>query len=767
MKKNLLFILILCYSLGNAQESLNNSTIIPAPNFYKETGDSITIKGQIKIVFKNNKYTPKELKTAQIFESVINKNTPKNKAAILVQFTTEPASTKTNKEAYKINITPKGIFVTGQEQGLFYAVQSLLQLLPNNPTVNSQIKLPTVEIIDQPQYQYRGLHLDVCRHFFSTEVIKDFIAQMSYYKLNNFHWHLTDDQGWRIEIKKYPKLTEIGSKRAQTLVGNKFERFPRFFDNIPYGGYYTQEEIKEVVKFAEDHFVNVIPEIEMPGHASAAVAAYPNLACFPSSDLKVIESWGVFEDVFCAGKEETFVFLEDVLKEVMTLFPSEYIHIGGDECPKSRWEKCPNCQKRIKELGLKNEHELQSYFIKRMEKYLNANGRQIFGWDEILEGGLAPNATVMSWRGESGGIAATREKHKVIMTPEDYVYFDHNQGYSLQEPLSVGRLTTVHEVYNYNPTPVDSLTIEQQKYIYGVQANIWSEYVTSPAKLNYMLYPRLFPFAEIAWTETKNKNYSNLMLKRFPHHIEKLESQKRLYKVPTPFGIQDTAVIASKYILEMQPTIKNGQIFYTIDGYNPDETASNYKKPVTIYIPKGEFRNIKVVQISPSGRRSSVTTISVKNLETQPALTIKPTKNGLKYSYTNKLVQQTLELDTIKFTKSGIHQGVIEMKKYKSKENLYMGLKFDGYIYIPETAQYEFSTIVDDGAKLFIDNQLIVDNDGRHWINEAFGAAKLEKGFHKINISYFDAAGSSALQCFIRQEGKEKQEISASQLYYE
>jgi hexosaminidase len=766
MNKNILLLLLFSYFLGNAQEYPTTHTIIPAPNFYKTNGDSLAIKGQIQIKFEKQKCTAKELKTAQILENILNSKVPNKGSDIKILFNTTD-NTLANKESYKISITSKGIFVTGQEEGLFYAVQSLLQLLPNHLSGNNELKLPCVAIEDQPRYSYRGLQLDVSRHFFSTAVIKDLINQMSYYKLNNFHWHLTDDQGWRIEIKKYPKLTEIGSKRAQTLVGNKFERFPRFFDGNPYGGFYTQEEIKEVVQYAQEHYVNIIPEIEMPGHASAAVAAYPNLACFPSPDFKVIESWGVFEDVFCAGKEETFVFLQDVLDEVLLLFPSNYIHIGGDECPKTKWKQCPNCQKRIKELGLKDEHELQSYFVKRMEKYLNANGRQIFGWDEILEGGLAPNAAVMSWRGESGGISAAKQKHPVIMTPEDYVYFDHNQGYSLQEPLSVGRLTTLEEVYQYNPTPTHDLTPEEQLYIKGVQANLWSEYLTSPAKLNYMLYPRLFALAEIAWTKTENKNYNNFMLNRIPYHLEKLEMQKRLYKVPTPLGIEDTALIASKYVLDVKPTIKNGQIFYTIDGYNPDETSNRYEKPVTINIPKGEYRIIKTVQISESGKRSSISKIIIKNSDVIPSIPIQPTKQGLKFHYYQSFFQQTNELDTANPLRSGIHTESIGIKNYKTKEIRYFGLKLEGYIYVDETASYTFSCIADDGAKIFIDNDLIVDNDGRHWINEAFGAVKLEKGFHKINISYFDADGSTELKCHIQQEGKEKQEIKSSQLYYE
>ena len=759
MKKTIILIALFVFNFASAQKG---STIIPAPNFYKVTGDSVAINGPVKIIFEKNVSSASEKKSAQIIEQIFNAKSNKKGKAFKVYISTIDESV-TNIEGYKLNVSKDGIRISGKDKGLFYAVQSILQMLPNDGV----LKLPSVIIKDEPRYSYRGLHLDVSRHFFSKDVIKEIISQMAFYKLNNFHWHLTDDQGWRIEIKKYPKLTEIGSKRAQTLVGNKFERFPLFFDGNPYGGFYTQEEIKEVVQFATERHVNVIPEIEMPGHASAAVAAYPSLACFPSNDFKVIETWGVFEDVFCAGKEETFEFLEDVLEEVLALFPSTYIHIGGDECPKTRWKVCPNCQKRIKELGLKDEHELQSYFIKRIEKSLNAKGRQIFGWDEILEGGLAPNAAVMSWRGEQGGIAAAKQKHPVIMTPEDYVYFDHNQGFSLNEPLSVGRLTNTKEVYDYNPTPVDSLTVDEQKYIVGVQANLWSEYLTSPAKLNYMLYPRVFALAEIAWTNTENKNYNNFTLQAVPHHLSKLEKNKTLYKVPSPYKSKDTAMVASRFVLDLEPSIKNGKIFYSIDGFNPDQTSVLYKNPVSITIPKGEYRTIKTVQISESGLKSSITKTLVKNSEIMKALKIKPKKQGLKYDYYQAFFNQTNEIDFAKPTRSGIYTDIISINSFKQKEIRYFGLKLNGYIYIPETANYTFSCIADDGAKIIIGDEVIVDNDGRHWINEAFGAAYLEKGYHKISISYFDAAGSAALQCFIKQEGGNKQEISPSDLFYE
>ena len=507
MQKSIFLFLIFCCSFGNAQNISDNISIIPAPNFYKTTGDSIRISGKIKIAFDKNKYSAKELKTAQIFESAVNTNMLNKKSNIEVLFIAEKPASSLKKEAYKINITSKKITVTGNEEGLFYAVQSLLQLLPNKPK-NKEVKLPCVSIEDEPRYEYRGLHLDVCRHFFSVDIIKDFIAQMSCYKLNNFHWHLTDDQGWRIEIKKYPKLTEVGSKRAQTLVGNKFERFPYFFDGNPHEGFYTQEEIAAVVKFAGEHYVNIIPEIEMPGHATAAVTAYPNLSCFPDRPYKVVEYWGVFEDIFCAGKEETFTFLEDVLTEVMALFPSKYIHIGGDECPKARWKECPKCQKRIKDLGLKNEHELQSYLTTRIEKFLNANGRQILGWDEMLEGGLAPNAAVMSWRGEAGGIEAAKSGHYVVMSPGSHCYLDHYQADPASQPLAIGGFTSLAKIYSYEPVPA-ALNADEAKYIMGAQGNVWTEYMPNSAHVEYMIYPRAAALSEVVWSPKESRNYDS------------------------------------------------------------------------------------------------------------------------------------------------------------------------------------------------------------------------------------------------------------------
>ena len=421
-----------------------------------------------------------------------------------------------NKEAYKMKIGKDRIEIEASAPaGIFYAMQTLRQLLPPEINRNALAKdvtwaVPCAVIEDEPRYPYRGMMLDVSRYFSDATAVKRYIDQLAFHKINYFHWHLTDDPGWRIEIKKYPKLTEIGAWRNRTLIGDLYVR-PHIFKQERYGGFYTQEEIKEVVAYAKKKFVTVIPEIEMPGHALAALTAYPELSC-TGGPFEVATHWGVFNDVFCP-KESTFEFLENVLTEVMELFPSEYIHIGGDECPKLRWKNCYHCQTKIKELGLKDEHELQSYFITRIEKFVNSKGKRIIGWDEILEGGLAPNATVMSWRGTNGGIAAAKQGNDVIMTPTSFCYFDYYQSEDRDtEPKAIGGYVPMEKVYSFDPTP-ESLTENEAKHILGAQANLWREYIDTDAYVEYMLYPRLAALSEVVWTPKKEKNYEDYMLR--------------------------------------------------------------------------------------------------------------------------------------------------------------------------------------------------------------------------------------------------------------
>lgn len=456
--------------------------------------------------------------------------------------------------------------------GVFYAFQTLQQLLPINS--KNELKIPCLKISDEPKFKWRGLHLDICRHFFGVDFVKKYIDYLARYKMNTFHWHLTDDQGWRIEIKKYPKLTEIGAWRKGSMVGHYRDQK---LDTIPHGGYYTQQQIKDVVAYAKARHITIVPEIEMPGHAVAALAAYPELAC-NKGPFEVEKMWGVFDDVFCP-KEETFEFLENVLSEVMDLFPSDYIHIGGDESPKTRWKVCPNCQKRIQDKNLKDEHELQSYFIQRIEKFVNTKGRKIIGWDEILEGGLAPNAAVMSWRGTEGGIAAAKQKHFVVMTPGSHCYFDHYQAEPKNEPVAFGGYTTVEKVYNFNPIP-EALNEEESKYILGAQGNVWSEYITTTEHVEYMMMTRMTALSEVLWGTSKPSEYKKFE-ERLLQHFSYF-NKKGIHYSEAIFDIQSKVEIKNNEVqLQLEARDEKG-IRYTTDGSEPKTKSEQYTKPISV-----------------------------------------------------------------------------------------------------------------------------------------------------------------------------------------
>ena len=405
--------------------------------------------------------------------------------------------------SYSIHVSKDKVQITAStEAGIFYAIQTLRKSLPIN--AKGIITLPAATINDAPRFDYRGAHLDVCRHFFTVEEVKTYIDMMALHHMNYLHWHLTDDQGWRLEIKKYPKLTKIGSYRKETVIGHNSGKY----DGISHCGFYTQEQIREIVTYAAERFITIIPEIDLPGHMQAALASYPELGC-TGGPYEVGTRWGIYDDVLCAGNENIYPFIEDVLLEVFKLFPGEYVHIGGDECPKTRWKSCPKCQSKIKELKLKDEHELQSYVIRRVEKFLNKNGKKLIGWDEILEGGIAPNAALMSWRGVAGGITAAKSGHPVI-TPNTYVYLDHYQASMDISPLANGRICALEWTYGYNPIPKE-LTEQEAKHIKGVQANVWTEYIKTPEQVEYMAYPRANAVAEIGWSSPEHKNWEDYL----------------------------------------------------------------------------------------------------------------------------------------------------------------------------------------------------------------------------------------------------------------
>ncbi|HWZ04831.1 MAG TPA: family 20 glycosylhydrolase, partial [Mucilaginibacter sp.] len=655
---------------------------------------------------------------------------------------------------------PQQVLIAGKGAGLFYGIQTLIQLMPADRAATAA--LPCVQIEDYPRFAYRGMMLDVCRHFFSVEFVKKYIDLMAAYKLNNFHWHLTDDQGWRIEIKKYPRLTQIASQRAQTVIGNYHDRTPQQFDNTPYGGFYTQDQIRDVVKYAADRYINIVPEIEMPGHSEAALAAYPELSCDPSLNYKVAETWGVFHDIYCPS-DKTFNFLQDVLTEVMDLFPSRYIHIGGDEAPKDVWKKSEFCQQLMKQLGLKTEDELQSYFIQRIEKFVNSKGRSIIGWDEILEGGLSPNATVMSWRGEEGGIAAAQQSHNVIMTPgSGGLYIDQQQSKQNLEPLSIGGYDPLSKIYSYNPTP-DVLTADQQKFITGVQANLWTEYIPSEIKADYMILPRLFALSEVAWSPLANKNFNDFANTRLPAHLAKLDAGNFDYRVPTAIGGLDTIVFGTKLNVNLKPSVSGAKVYYTIDGYDPRETDIAYSVPMTYDVPPDQYRELKTIVITPTGKRSISTHEIVYNKMPFAAVNFTGTAKGMKYQL---LTGEFTGIDQLKGAPVIDTGTALSFNTSAFKKNIKgFGVVYEGFIRIDADGVYGFSLASANGSQLLIDNQPVVDNDGKHGVFEQGGAAPLLKGFHRVTVKYFDNGNSGLLRVMMTIPGKPKGEISPDMMF--
>jgi hexosaminidase len=547
--KQLIFLIICFFSLHTFSMGKTSSVnLIPKPVFITEKEGKFLLNPQTVIIAKDSD----SKQNAILFNdyllnfcgyklNLLEKDNGQSNSILLTP--SIELGGRMPPESYRLSVSAERIKISGIDAaGLFYGIQSLIQLL--GAEKKSQIEIPCLEITDYPKFKWRGMHLDVSRHFFPKEFIKKYLDFLAMYKMNIFHWHLTDDQGWRIEIKKYPKLTDVGAWRNGTLIGH-YRDFPHKYDSAKYGGYYTQEDIKEIIEYANQRHITIVPEIEMPGHSLAAITSYSEFSC-TGGPFEVANEWGIFEDVFCP-KEETFKFLEDVLTEVCALFPGKYIHIGGDESPKDRWKKCPKCQERIKKEGLKDETELQSYFTMRIEKIVNSKGKTVIGWDEILEGGLAPNATVMSWRGTEGGIDAARQKHNVVMTPGGYCYFDYYQGNPKFEPIAIGGYTTVEKVYSYNPVPSE-LTKDEQKYILGAQGNVWTEYISTPEHVEYMVFPRICALSEILWNPA-DKNYPDFK-KRLIEHFKLLDMlginySKSIYEIQMKAEPAETGISVS------------------------------------------------------------------------------------------------------------------------------------------------------------------------------------------------------------------------------
>ena len=523
-----------------------------------------------------------------------------------------------NPEAYTLTVTPQLITINGSTPaGTFYGIQTLRKSIPQ--TGNLTVSFPAVTINDQPRFAYRGAMLDVCRHFFPVDSVKKFIDMLALHNINRFHWHLSEDQGWRIEIKSRPELTTIGSVRKGTCIGHDFETS----DSIPYGGFYTQEEARDIVKYAAERHITVIPEIDMPGHMLAALTAYPELGC-TGGPYDLWHRWGVSEDILCAGNDSVLTFIDDVLGEIVDIFPSEYIHVGGDECPKIRWESCPKCQAKARELGLKKdahgtvEEKLQSYLIHHASDFLTSRGRKMIGWDETLEGGLAPGAIVMSWRGEEGAKEAARRGHDAIMTPTNYFYFDYYQTRDTEnEPDAIGGYVPVEKVYSFNPTP-DDLTDEQKKHMIGVQANLWTEYIPTFSQVEYMELPRMAALAEVQWTEADKKDYKDFA-KRVPQLTNQYRTQGYNYATHI-FNVNGTLTPdgEKQAIVAEFSTLDDAPVYYTLDGTEPTEQSTLYTEPVNLTTTS----IIKAVAVRPEGNSRVFTDSVTFNKATAHAITL-------------------------------------------------------------------------------------------------------------------------------------------------
>lgn len=650
-------------------------------------------------------------------------------------------------EGYALTVHRDSIVVEGNDPaGLFYGLQTLTQLLPAPGEAaavpgsrGGALAVPAVAIVDAPRFRWRGMHLDVGRHFFGPEEVKRYIAEMARYKLNRFHWHLTEDQGWRIEIKRYPRLTEVGAWRRETMVEKNFD--PYLGDGVRYGGFYTQEEIRDVVAYAAERYVTIVPEIEMPGHSLAALSAYPELAC-TEGPFEPATTWGVFEEIFCP-REETFAFLEGVLTEVLELFPGEYVHVGGDEAPKARWKSSEVAQEVIRREGLADEHELQSWFIRRIERFLNARGRRLIGWDEILEGGLAPNATVMSWRGVQGGIQAARSGHDVVMTPTSHLYFDYYQGPPEQEPLAIGGFVPLERVYAFEPVPGE-LSGAEARHVLGAQGNVWTEYMKSWDHVEYMVFPRLFALAERVWSPAETRDFT-AFASRLPPHFRELDARGVRYRIPDVLGLEMDRLTLDKEARVELGAAAPGVIRYTLDGSEPGASSPAYARPLRVRVDRGPV-TVAARLVTPDGREGPIRRATFSRAVPRPAALVDAElEPGFFMDVFHGSFRRVGDLE---------RRGQEPVRRERTEAVAIpegvpaegFGLRFRGYLAVPRTGVYTFRLTSDDGSVLRLGGVVAVDHDGPHAASEKEGQFALARGMHPMEVLYFQATGGRALK---------------------
>jgi hexosaminidase len=668
----------------------------------------------------------------------------------------------TGAERYELEVRSRGIQLEAPgKAGVFYGLQTLSQLIPGLGSP-SPWTIPAVEIEDVPRFAYRGMHLDVGRHFFPVPFIKRYIDLLSTYKMNVFHWHLTEDQGWRLEIRGYPRLTEVGSCRAETIVEKNFDPFVG--DGVEYCGFYTQDEAREIVEYARERFITVMPEIELPGHSVAALAAYPEFACTPGP-FEVSTRWGVTQDIYCPI-EETFSFLEDVLTEVMEIFPSPYIHIGGDEAPKRAWEESALAQEVIRREGLADEEELQSWFIRRIERFLNAHGRRLMGWDEILEGGLAPDATVMSWRGMAGGIQAAREGHDVVMTPTGYAYFDYYQGDTVQEPLAIGGLTPLERVYAFEPVPAE-LSSAEARHVLGAQGNVWTEYIETTEYLEYMAFPRALALSEVVWSPSSQRDWG-AFTQRLSSNLPRLEAQGVNFRIPDVLGLEvDRLSLEDSVLVELSGAVTGGEIRYTLDGTEPGPSSSRYEGP--FLMPVDEDGTVVSARIYlEGGREGKVRRARFSRTHLMPATSVPwggrsqgLAVRGFAGQFPSVDALETGEdLDVGSFS-PGAPSSLPRVAIPDGISATSFGLILNGFIRVPRKGIYTFFLSSDDGSRLTVGDRVVVNHDGPHSMAERAGQIALHRGWHPIEVRYFQSGGGYGLRLELEGPGVSRREVPA------
>ncbi|MBK3519033.1 family 20 glycosylhydrolase [Carboxylicivirga marina] len=733
----IIFILSL-WSCVDKSEKKEELYIIPQPNEIIYNNGDFEINNNTKIYY--NGIDKRTLKTIKYFSELVYQlagfklaQTDELPSDNYIAF--QLSADKTiNQEGYRINANTNSVEIIAENStGLFYAIQSIYQIFTIHNNQEGGLSIPSVQIHDFPKFEYRGLNIDVARHFFPVEFIKKQLDLMALYKLNVFHWHLTDDQGWRIEIKQYPRLTSVGSVRAKTLIGHA-ANIPLKYDNTPYGGYYTQEEIKEIVAYAIERHITIIPEIEMPGHALAALAAYPELACHEEA-YEVTTRWGSFDNTICPGKESSYTILKNILTEVASLFPGEYIHIGGDECSMSNWRTCEYCQKKIKAQDLTDENQLEHYFIRRIQAVIEGLGKKMAGWGEIMSDETLDNATIVMWRDDKRMKSAIKNGNYIIKSPNEHLYFDHYQSDPQNHPLAIGGYTPLKDVYSYNPLPHE-LNAKEQQSVIGTQANCWTEYMPNEDQVEYMLYPRLCAFSEISWTETKHKDWP-LFRQKLEQHFKLLDTHDVNYfkEVPKPVVAKENINFISSTKLEFVSISDNYETRYTTDGSEPHEHSTLYRKALPI-TSSGTIKAITVDKTT--GNVSKTIIITLNHLKLQKSSKLVSNRHGLScnlYKGRFKTVKEILNA-------SCIRQGVAhDMFIPDTTPREGFGLVLNGYFYAPENGIYQFNMNSDDGSALYVGDKLVVNNDGIHGKKSEEGAIALKEGYHPFKLLYFQATG--------------------------